>query len=83
MPGMDGFDVLRWLQEHPRCKVIPTIIFSSSAIESDVYESYALGANAYLEKSSSLDNLAETIKATYHFWSRCHVPVPPPNERCS
>jgi CheY-like chemotaxis protein len=83
MPGMDGFDVLRWLRDHPRCKVIPTIMFSSSAIEADVLQSYVLGANAYLEKPSSLDDLSTTIQFLYQFWSRCQVPMAPPGDRCS
>src|SRR5262245_18480951 len=32
MPVVDGFDVLKWLLAHPDCKVIPAIMFSSSAI---------------------------------------------------
>ena len=83
MPVMDGYDVLRWLQAHPACKVIPTIIFTSSSLESDVHQSYVLDANAYLQKPTSADDLVETIQTLYHFWSRCHVPVLPPNERCT
>lgn len=82
MPNIDGYAFLRWLQEHPDCKVIPTIMFTSSALESDVHESYVLGANAYLEKPSSPEDLAETIKSLHHFWSRCQVPLPPAGERC-
>jgi len=54
MPGMDGFDFLRWLKRHPDCSVIPTIIFSNSGLPSDVREAYRLGANAYIRKPSSL-----------------------------
>src|SRR4051794_39163544 len=50
MPKVSGFDVLKWLQVHPHCKVIPTIIYSSSAEESDVHQAYVLGANAYMVK---------------------------------
>jgi len=83
MSGMDGFDMLRWLRDHPDCKVIPTVIFSSSSLESDIHQSYVLGANAYLEKPTSSDELAVTIQRLYEFWSRCQVPLPPPGERCS
>jgi CheY-like chemotaxis protein len=83
MPVMNGFNVLQWLQEHPHCKVIPTIILSSSSHESDVHQSYVLGANAYLEKPASLDDLARIVRDLYSFWVDCHVPVPPPGERCS
>jgi len=83
MPGMDGFKVLRWLQDHPECRVIPTIIFSSSTMEADIHQSYVLGANAYLEKPNALEEFTTTIDYLYQFWSRCQVPLPPLGERCS
>jgi CheY-like chemotaxis protein len=83
MPLLSGFDVLEWLQEHPDCKVIPTIIFSSSALESDVHQSYVLGANAFLQKPASLDDLIKMMRNLYSFWRDCEVPAPPPGERCS
>lgn len=82
MPGMDGFEVLRWLKNHPECKVIPTIIFSSSPVESDVHEVYVLGGNAYVTKPHDYNELVELIRLTYQFWSRCQVPQPPPGEKC-
>jgi CheY-like chemotaxis protein len=83
MPVVSGFGVLEWLQEHPDCRVIPTIIFSSSSVESDVHRSYVLGANAYLEKPTSLEGLTEMIQNLYTFWHQCEIPLPPPGERCS
>ena len=82
MPGMDGFGVLEWLNEHPDCKVIPTIVFSSSAIESDVHRVYALGGNAYMVKPNNFEDLVGLIKLTFEFWSRCQTPLPPPEKRC-
>lgn len=83
MPRLGGFDVLKWLGAHPECKVIPTIIFSSSAMESDVHQSYVLGANAFIVKPTSPGELRELIQLTYNFWSRCETPPPPPNGRCA
>jgi CheY-like chemotaxis protein len=83
MPGMDGFAVLEWLQSHPQCRVIPTIVFSSSSHESDVHRSYVLGANAYLEKPTTMEGLAETIRSLYSFWTKCEIPLPPPGGHCS
>jgi CheY-like chemotaxis protein len=82
MPGLDGFDVLKWLSAHPHCKVIPTIMFSSSAEESDVHLAYVLGANAYTVKPTDADDLRNLIQITYSFWSRCQTPPPPPGNRC-
>lgn len=83
MPGMNGFEVLRWLQEHPECKVIPTIAFSSSFLEEDIHEVYVLGGNAYLTKPTDLQELTELIQDSYKFWARCQTPQPPPGQRCA
>jgi CheY-like chemotaxis protein len=82
MPGVNGFDVVMWLRDHPECRVIPTIIFSSSAIESDVHHAYVLGANAFMVKPTSHKDLSRLIDLTYKFWSECQTPPPPPRERC-
>src|SRR4051794_18128687 len=83
MPRLDGFGILAWLQSHPECKVIPTIVFSSSALERDIHKAYVLGANAYLSKPNRLEELVDLILVTYKFWSRCETPVPPLGEKCA
>lgn len=83
MPGMNGFDILRWLQNHPECKVIPSIAFSSSYLESDVHQVYVLGGNAFIAKPTRFNELVDLIQTTYKFWSRCQTPPPPPGERCA
>jgi CheY-like chemotaxis protein len=75
MPRVTGFDVLRWIREHPRYVVIPTIVLSSSKLESDVVKAYALGANCYLVKPHSLDELKNVLKLTIEFWTVCQRPV--------
>ena len=74
MPRMTGFELLRWLRANPKYSVIPTIIYSNSALESDVREAYRLGANSYIAKPPSLGALVETLRAIYEYWSRCECP---------
>ena len=74
MPGMDGFDVLRWMQENPAYRVIPTIVLSSSSLETDVKQAYALGANAYLGKPADLNDLKTMMNDACRFWSWCARP---------
>lgn len=82
MPRLSGFDVLKWLQTHPHCKVIPTIVYSSSAEDSDVHHAYALGANAYMVKPTSSDELVNQMQTLYKYWVQCQTPSPPPGQRC-
>jgi CheY-like chemotaxis protein len=77
MPRVSGFDILQWLREHPECRVIPTIVFSSSDETNDVTKAYELGANAYFVKPSSLGELEEMLRYAYEFWARCAKPPVP------
>jgi CheY-like chemotaxis protein len=81
MPKVNGFDVLKWLQLHPHCKVIPTIVYSSSAEETDVHNAYILGANSYMVKPISSEELVEQIQTLYKYWGQCQTPAPPRGER--
>lgn len=75
MPRCGGFQVLTWLRDHPESRIIPTIVFSSSALPEDVTKAYQLGANAFLVKPTELGNLFDVVKKTYEFWSSCALPT--------
>ena len=77
MQRMDGFEFLQWLRSHPECSVIPTIVFSSSRQESDVRQAYRFGANSYITKPSTAEELMQVLHAIYEYWSRCECPPPP------
>jgi CheY-like chemotaxis protein len=74
MPGVDGFDVLEWLQRHADCFVIPTIVWSSSAQRSEVAKAYKLGANCYMQKPVDLKDWEEKLKLLVDFWCACEKP---------
>jgi DNA-binding response OmpR family regulator len=69
MPDTGGFDVLRWMGEHPKCSVIPTIMLSSSDDEEDVQLAYELGANGFFVKPLKMDELKSMLRAAYEFWA--------------
>jgi CheY-like chemotaxis protein len=68
MPIMDGFQVLEWLRARPGIKVIPTIIFSSSDVPSDITHAYELGANSFMTKSVTYDGLLLKLQTLSHYW---------------
>jgi CheY-like chemotaxis protein len=69
MPGLDGFDVLRWMVQNSDRRVIPTIVLSSSVLERDVKDAYALGATAYLGKPADLNDLKTMLDDLFKFWA--------------
>jgi CheY-like chemotaxis protein len=74
MPRMDGFDVLEWIKRNPQYSVVPTIVWSSSRMLQDVKKAYELGANAYLQKPSSLHEIQSLMELTFRFWSIAEKP---------
>jgi CheY-like chemotaxis protein len=69
MPRMTGLELLAWLREHPEFRVIPTIIMSSSRQDPDVEKAYNLGANSYMIKPSSFEELARVVKLAHEYWA--------------
>ena len=69
MPRMTGMELLAWIAEHPEFKIIPTIIMTSSRQELDIEKAYNLGANTYMTKPCSFDELAEMVKLTHDYWA--------------
>ena len=71
MPRRDGFDVLRWKHAHLESPCVPLIVFSSSRIERDVKEAYALGAHAFTMKPGRFEQYVEYCQSLQDWWSRC------------
>jgi two-component system response regulator len=63
MPGMSGFDVLRSIRSDERLKGIRVIVVSNSSLESDRKESYAAGADWFLQKAFDIDEFSREIKS--------------------
>ncbi len=68
MPRKSGLEVLEWLRRQPRLRRLPVIIFTSSREGSDIARAYELGANSYLVKPVSFDQLKEMVRDVNHYW---------------
>ncbi|MDB6022215.1 MAG: response regulator receiver protein [Pedosphaera sp.] len=79
MPRMGGFEVLEWLRQHPECTVIPFIVLSASKQEADIQRAYGLGANSYMVKPASLNELQRMVKLACDYWCICEKPEYPRN----
>jgi len=68
LPKMDGIEVLKRLKADERTRVIPVVMITSSAEESDVIESYKLGVNSYIVKPVEFEQFSETVAKTGFYW---------------
>jgi CheY-like chemotaxis protein len=65
MPLLNGIECLQALRRHSRFKKIPIIILSTSAVEKEIEQAYACGANMYIVKPVSFINQIENIKKIF------------------
>jgi CheY-like chemotaxis protein len=68
MPRLNGFDVLEWVRQQPGCSSVQVVIFSSSDEAKDINKAYGLGANWYLVKPHSMDELTALVGRFKKFW---------------
>ena len=68
MPGISGHDVLREVKSNAALKLIPMIVLSSSNVEKDIRQSYALGANSYLVKPIVFDEFLDVVRKIGENW---------------
>lgn len=69
MPRLGGIDVLRRLKADESTKMIPVVVFTSSAEEPDVVESYKLGVNSYLVKPVDIAAFTEVVAQIGLYWA--------------
>jgi DNA-binding response OmpR family regulator len=76
MPKLNGLEVLSQIRADAQFKCMPVVVFSSSRQETDVTNSYELGANAYVVKPVNFRDFTTAIKAIKMFWLGINEPPP-------
>jgi CheY-like chemotaxis protein len=72
LPQVSGLEVLRWLRTLPDLRLIVVIILTSSNHPGDVREAYELGANSYVVKPASYQQLVDFARAFKAYWLQCN-----------
>lgn len=70
MPRVNGFDVLDFVRRQPGLRQLPIVIFSSSDDPKDIRRAYDSGANSYLCKPHSNDDLSALLRALEEYWCK-------------
>jgi CheY-like chemotaxis protein len=68
MPRKSGLELLAWMRQRPLLRRLPVVIFTSSREPSDIIQAYELGANSYLVKPVSFDQLKEIVRTMHRYW---------------
>ena len=68
MSGMLGMQALKEIKQNSRYSHIPTIVLTTSTLQSDRSSSYSLGANCFLSKPPSYTELVSLTNAIARLW---------------
>lgn len=68
LPLLSGHDVLAWIRRQRELESLVVIVLTSSNEPSDLNRCYALGANSYVVKPPTPEQLEELAKAFKWYW---------------
>ena len=65
MPEVSGLDMIEFLRRRPESKNIPIVMLSSEAAESIVDKALELGADSYIMKPVTIDELERAMTSAF------------------
>lgn len=68
LPKKDGFDVLIEIKGDNDLKSIPVVVLSVSQTQEDIFKSYKLHANCYVNKPLDMKEFNKIVKSIGNFW---------------
>ena len=68
MPRLSGIETLKIIRADPRTKEIPVVIFTISHDDASIATAYAAGANSYVVKPVSLDQMRIAMQSLGWYW---------------
>ncbi len=83
LPGISGFDLLRWMKAQPDLKHTFVVVLSATGDLMSVQAAYSLGANTFLIKPCRVADLENLVICYPGFWERIIPPFlsqPPTTE---
>jgi CheY-like chemotaxis protein len=78
LPRVDGLQVLERLRAHPRTKLIPVVILTSSIEPKDLLTCYTLGANSYVRKPIDFQQFSRALQQIGTYWLQTNQAPPVP-----
>jgi CheY-like chemotaxis protein len=76
LPGIDGFELLRWLRTRDELKGSFVVVLSAAGDMVSIQAAYALGANSFLVKPCRAADLENLVIAYPDPWLRAIIPPP-------
>jgi CheY-like chemotaxis protein len=68
LPGISGFDVLRWIRQQPGLKTLRVVVMTCSELDQDANLACILGADSFITKPVDFASLIQMIQASRAYW---------------
>lgn len=76
LPRRNGHEVVRWIRWEAGVTHLPVVVLTASERPGDIRRAYELGANSYLLKPSSSDELDDLARTLARYWLGMNVGGP-------
>ncbi|MBI4660073.1 MAG: response regulator [Verrucomicrobia bacterium] len=77
LPEVSGLEVLKWIRSQGKFNTLVVVMLAASHLDDAIPRAYALGANSFLVKPSSLDELAKMLRLIKEYWLELNRQPPP------
>ena len=76
MPKINGLELKKKIHNNNELKIrcIPYLFFTTGVNRQAVYEAYAMSAQGFFIKPSTMKGLENTIRKIVEYWQECYAP---------
>jgi CheY-like chemotaxis protein len=75
LPGLSGASLVQWIRVQPDFGNMLVAVWTGSHVGKDIAHLYRLGANSFLSKTDSPEELATDIRDLHAFWNKMGILV--------
>lgn len=73
LPRRSGHEVLKWIRREARVTDLPVVVLTASEEDADLRRAYELGANSYLKKPATFEQLRDMVETVGLYWMVLNV----------
>ena len=70
LPGIDGLEILRRIRAHPKYRLIPVVMLTTSKYRKEINQAYELGASGFVNKSEDFPEFVAKLARVKDYWLR-------------
>src|SRR5919201_569902 len=74
LPRFNGYQLMIWLRMQPELKRIPVVVLTESRDADSINRAYDAGANSYLVKPGSSEEIAHMVELVRNYWMSLNEP---------